>query len=46
MMSNVNNKYVTVDDVSPIRPIFENTCSANLATFSMILEETTDDQTA
>jgi brefeldin A-inhibited guanine nucleotide-exchange protein len=46
MLTNLNNKYITVDDVSPIRPMFENTWSANLATFSMILEETTDDAVA
>lgn len=46
MLNNQNNKYITVDDVSPIRPMFENTWSANLATFSMILEETNDDATA
>ena len=46
MLTNLNNKYITVDDVSPIRPMFENTWSANLATFSMILEETTDDEVA
>ena len=39
-----NLPYITVDDVQPIRPMFENTWSANLATLSMILEETTDEQ--
>lgn len=32
-----------MDDAAPIRPMFENTWSANLATLSMILEETVDD---
>jgi brefeldin A-inhibited guanine nucleotide-exchange protein len=38
-----NLPYITVDDCGPIRPMFENTWSANLATLSMILEETTDE---
>jgi brefeldin A-inhibited guanine nucleotide-exchange protein len=38
--------YITVEDAAPIKPMFENTWSANLATLSIILEETTDDKIA
>jgi brefeldin A-inhibited guanine nucleotide-exchange protein len=38
-----NQPYIHVDDAGPIRPMFENMWSANLATFSMILEETIDE---
>jgi brefeldin A-inhibited guanine nucleotide-exchange protein len=37
--------YIIVEDCGPIRPMFENTWSANLATLSIILEETTDEAT-
>ncbi len=31
-----------VNDTEPIKPMFENTWSANLAVFSVLLEETDD----
>ena len=34
------SKYVDVEGTRPIQPMFENSWSANLATFSVILEET------
>lgn len=37
--------YIMVEDCGPIRPMFENTWSANLATLSIILEETTEEAT-
>ena len=37
---------MTVDDYKLIKPMFENTWSANLATFSLILEETADESIA
>lgn len=43
MQGQNNAPFISVDDVGPIRPMFENTWSANLATLSMILEETQDD---
>ena len=40
--SKTNNTFISVDDCKAIRPLFENIWSANLATFSFILEETND----
>lgn len=37
-----NNRFVLVKDVSTIRPMFENTWSADLAVFSVVLDETED----
>jgi brefeldin A-inhibited guanine nucleotide-exchange protein len=37
-----NNKFVLIKDISTIRPMFENTWSANLAVFSVVLDETED----
>ena len=37
-----NNQFVLVNDTEPIRPMFENTWSANLAVFSVLLEESDD----
>lgn len=37
-----NVQFVLVNDTEPIRPMFENTWSANLAVFSVLLEETDD----
>lgn len=37
-----NEYFLSVDDSKPIRPLFENIWSANLATFSVLLEETND----
>jgi len=46
-MAGANNlPYIYVDDAGPIRPMFENTWSANLATLSIILEETVDESIA
>ena len=39
---NKNNKFILVKDISTIRPMFENTWSANLAVFSVVLDETDD----
>ena len=41
-----DHSYFIVDDCKAIRPMFENTWSANLVTLSVILEETSDDQIA
>lgn len=37
-----NVEFTLVNDTEPIRPMFENTWSANLAVFSVLLEETDD----
>ena len=37
-----NNRFVLVKDISTIRPMFENTWSADLAVFSVVLDETDD----
>lgn len=37
-----NNMFVLIKDISTIRPMFENTWSANLAVFSVVLDETED----
>lgn len=37
-----DNKFVLIKDISTIRPMFENTWSANLAVFSVVLDETED----
>lgn len=37
-----NNKFIMIKDISTIRPMFENTWSANLAVFSVVLDETED----
>jgi len=37
-----NNTFISVDDCKAIRPLFENIWTANLATFSVVLEQTTD----
>lgn len=37
-----NNRFVLIKDISTIRPMFENTWSANLAVFSVVLDETED----
>ena len=37
---NKNNRFVLIKDISTIRPMFENTWSANLAVFSVVLDET------
>jgi hypothetical protein len=37
-----NNKFVLIKDISTILPMFENTWSANLAVFSVVLDETED----
>jgi brefeldin A-inhibited guanine nucleotide-exchange protein len=39
---NKNNRFVLIKDISTIRPMFENTWSANLAVFSVVLDETED----
>mmetsp|Transcript_20573 Transcript_20573/g.31359 ORF Transcript_20573/g.31359 Transcript_20573/m.31359 type:complete len:132 (+) Transcript_20573:2008-2403(+) len=39
---NRNNKFVLIKDISTIRPMFENTWMANLAVFSVVLEESDD----
>ena len=41
-----NNKFVLIKDISTIRPLFENTWSANLAVFSVVLDETEDQNIA
>lgn len=41
-----NNVFITVEDCKAIRPLFENTWTPNLVTFSRILEETTEDDIA
>lgn len=38
-----NSVYIRVENADPIRPMFENIWSANLAVFGMILEESTDE---
>lgn len=35
-------EFILVNDTEPIKPMFENTWSANLAVFSVLLEETDD----
>ena len=40
------SKYVDVEGIKPIQPMFENSWSANLATFSVILEETQEQKIA
>ena len=35
-------QFLLVNDTEPIRPMFENTWSANLAVFSVLLEESDD----
>ncbi len=37
-----NQQFILVNDTEPIRPMFENTWSANLAVFSVLLEESDD----
>lgn len=37
-----NNKFVLIKDISTIKPMFENSWSANLAVFSVVLEESED----
>jgi len=37
-----NTQFLLVNDTEPIRPMFENTWSANLAVFSVLLEESDD----
>jgi Sec7-like guanine-nucleotide exchange factor len=37
-----NNKFVLLKDISTIKPLFEQTWSANLAVFSRVLEEADD----
>ena len=37
-----NSQFLLVNDTEPIRPLFENTWSANLAVFSVLLEESDD----
>ena len=39
---NKNNKFLLMKDISTIKPMFENTWSANLAVFSVVLDETED----
>ena len=41
-----NNNFITVEDCKAIRPLFENTWTPNLVTFSRILEETPEDEIA
>lgn len=41
-----NTTYISVDDAGPIRPLFENTWSAFMAIFSMLLERTNEDNLA
>jgi brefeldin A-inhibited guanine nucleotide-exchange protein len=41
-----NNNFVTIEDCKAIKPLFENTWTPNLVTFSRILEETPDDEIA
>lgn len=41
-----NQTYICVDDAEPIRPMFENTWSAFMAIFSMLLEKTNEDHIA
>ena len=44
LASNSNNTvYIKVENADPIRPMFENTWSANLAVLGMILEESQDE---
>lgn len=38
--------FITVEDCKAIRPLFENTWTPNLVTFSRILEETTEEDIA
>jgi brefeldin A-inhibited guanine nucleotide-exchange protein len=45
-MQGGTSKYVDVEGIRPIQPMFENSWSANLATFSVILEETQEQKTA
>jgi brefeldin A-inhibited guanine nucleotide-exchange protein len=40
--TNGGQLFVMVNDTEPIRPMFENTWSANLAVFSVLLEESDD----
>ncbi len=40
--SSSSSQFVLVNDTEPIRPMFENTWSANLAVFSVLLEESDD----
>jgi len=37
-----NEQFMLVNDTEPIRPMFQNTWSANLAVFSVLLEESDD----
>jgi brefeldin A-inhibited guanine nucleotide-exchange protein len=37
-----STRFVLIKDISTIRPMFENTWSANLAVFSVVLDETED----
>jgi len=39
-----NSQYILINDTEPIRPMFENTWSANLAVFSVLLEESDDNK--
>lgn len=47
LIAEQNNKsFITVEDSRAIRPLFENTWTPNLVTFSRILEETNDEEIA
>jgi brefeldin A-inhibited guanine nucleotide-exchange protein len=41
-----NNNFITVEDCKAIRPLFENTWTPNLVTFSRLLEETNEEDIA
>ena len=41
-----NNNFISLEDCKAIRPLFENTWTPNLVTFSRILEETSDEEIA
>jgi len=39
---NSSSKFIMIKDISSIKPMFEHTWSANLAVFSVVLDETDD----